>query len=206
MMLMSCLLVACQQVDDVNTTLYDTIKNFKASDSSKRANHHKELYAYYLPRSVNVIAQDSTYDIFDYKGITLAMSLNAANIIAQAYYPSYQHLDTQIYDENYLVFGYGFVHHGQNYELKLYQVEDSYLLNLNTDFVNFHATMSANYLKDVLTLMLKMADNIVLDEETVVKTLSNRPSIDYEKEQIDLFQIVVPQNGRLEDLIKDHTD
>ena len=201
---LSCLLVACQNIEDPKSSLFAKTKAFQSSALYKKANHHKGLYSYYLPRMVNVLDTQYTYDILSYKGITFAMSLNVSQIINKAYYPSFAHLDTQIYDDAYMIYSYGFIHDGHSYEVRLYQIEDSYLLNLNTDYVSFHAMMRSNYLGDVLAIMLKMANNVVVDEKEVVKTMSNRPIIDYEKEQLDLFQIVVPQDGRLEDLIAEN--
>ena len=49
--------------------------------------------------------------------------------------------------------------------------------------------------------MLIIAYSVEIDEKAVIDKYSAKDVIDYTKEQVNLFEIIVPKDGRLEELI-----
>ncbi len=195
------LLCACQSVTDVNAAIEETIDRLE-SVSVMPANNDKGYYSYYVPPGVNNLVSKDTYNIFTVSGNKVLMNLDVAYIISNEYYS-----DTL---STYDLYGYAdIIYESEDemsdiaYTLSVYDYgDDYYLIWLAINDVHLVALISINYIPEVLYNMFVIGLSVETDHELVINDFSSLDIIDYEQEAVDLFEVIVPQDGLLEELIK----
>ena len=196
------LLSGCYQAKDINSEVDMTLRSLENVKSKKNANHLKKFYQYYLPTNVFSLESKDTYNIFKDQQFEFAMNLDIARIINKKYYHTTELVDSHfIYLKDYLILEKKDHVLNSDYRLSIYQCDDLYLIDLTMNNVVLNACVRLNYVKDVLRNMFIIGDSVKTDDYEIIDKFSNKDVIEYHKEKIDLFKVIIPKDGRLEELI-----
>lgn len=193
-------LCGCQKVEDVTLAIDDVIAEVDKADLFIRRDHTKTYYRYFLPSGVGNIASADTYNILEYLGNKVLLNLDIAKIIIDEYYEGEKSEDVYVYGEE--VYKRQALIKETPYALAVYTIEDYYLLSLGISDVTLISLVTSNYIDSVLYEMFVIGLSVEVDKERVISDFSSLDVIDYRQESIDLFEVIVPQDGRLEELIK----
>lgn len=205
-----CLLVvlsACAYKDDEQSALKSAL-SIEIDKINVRENNSLTFYSYYVPSDMAVLDQKGNIAIMEYDGDKIVMNLNIASIINKEYYEENKLNDDGFFDDDKLIYE----HEGKylsshdhliDYFFKAYGYDGQYLLHLMSENINMYASCDIYNLKPVAEKMLFVAKTIDVDEDDVVSEYSSKEVIDYQKKQVNLFDLVVPENGKLEELLLD---
>ena len=191
-------LCGCQVTDDLTGDLDKMIGSL--NDTAHAPNHSKTYYRFYKPRDVDNLVSHDTYNIFEYQGIEILFTLNVSNIINDAYY-TLKTADDKTYSDDNLIYQKTVVINDIENKVKIYEYDDNYILIVSNFAVSLAANVYNNYVVSTLKKMLILSSNVDVETELVIKSFSNKETIDYEKEQVDLFKVIIPSSGSLEELI-----
>lgn len=194
-------LTGCYRADNVKTEVNDAISELATNKSNVNDNHIKRYYKYYLPPDVASLDSEDTYNVFGTEATTFVMNLDVGRVINDKYYHTNDYDNDSIYLNDYLVYELDGQVLNSNFDLNVYERNDFYLLELSMNDVVFSACVRLNFVKETLRKMLIIGDSVDIDELAIIDELSNKDVIEYRKEKIDLFQIIIPKDGRLEELI-----
>ena len=197
------LLTACQKDVDVLSEVKDVVENFKSSDYTRETNHTKKYYDYYVPRDASLYESSGTYSIFLNNKNKILMSVDISKIINDKHYRSNAAVSiTSTYGFEDLIYQTKDIHDKSIFEIEIYQYADHYLINLNMNNANLSAMVKSNYVAETLDNMLLIATNVEVRKDVVIDDFYSKGSIDYKKDPVDLFEIIVPTDGRLDALIE----
>ena len=196
------LLCACQTVTDISATIEETIDLLASTETIKSTNNDKGYYAYYVPPSVSNLVSEDTYNIFSVSGNKVLLNLDVAAIISSEYYTDtfsvydLYSIDDVVYERTDEMLDIA-------YSLSVYDYgDDYYLIDLNINDVYLIALIYINYIPEVLYNMFVIGLSVEVDCDLVINDFSSLDIVDYHEEAVDLFEIIVPQEGRVEELIK----
>ena len=191
------LLVAC-----TNITKEDSEKIIKDSLNSVinfNHNHNKKYFTYYADKSLNQVESGDLYSLFKDGDDAILLSINISAVISEKKeeqkfiadnFIIYQIKDKDLYDNEY--------------NFSLYQFDDLYVSYFTIN--DFYAVSYSNSLYGITQLSRKMillTRNARVHKKTLLENYAQDKIEDYTREKIDLFKIVLPSKGRLEDLIKE---
>ena len=195
-------LCGCYQASDLETEIDRTIVGLQNVNINNYQNHVKRFYRYYLPSDVVSIESGSTYDVFSCEQTTFVMNLDVGRIINDEYYHENEISENiSIYAKDYLVYDLNGTVLDSVFKLNVYQCDQLYLLELAINNVTFNACVKLDYVSETLRKMLIIGNSVLTNNNEIIDNLSNKDVIEFHKEKIDLFQIIIPKDGRLEELI-----
>ena len=196
-------LCACSSSSSLTDSL-DSLLNNVNSISTNRTNNTLNYYSYYLPSDM---AQEDGEDcvILSFLDSKIVMSLNVKEIINNKYYQSKYMQSAGLYNQDNLVYTKQGTYTTLNNETKdyiyrLYQINDSYFIELETSDLSFIAYGDSN-IKDLSRHLFIIAKSVNVDTDLVISDYSSKSVVDYQKKQIDLFDSVKPTTGSLSDLL-----
>ena len=129
------------------------------------------------------------------------MNLNIADIITYSIY-SQKKDDSEIFENELIIYNRkNLVYANKEYDLSIYKFSENYVVRLDSDDVVMASSMKENYVVNTLRQMILIASSVTVNYDAVIDNFSNKDFIDFEKEQVDLFKIIVPKDGRIEELI-----
>lgn len=170
-------------------------------------NNKSKYFSYYLP-------SDMTESDSDFENITLAydqakivMNINIAEIISSKLY-DHKLSDDGFFNQDKLYFNKSgsytnIKNEVLNYDFNIYTQDNYFLLHFCSDAVNIYAYCPKGLEVETARHILLLAKTTTVDNDAVIENYSVKDVINYERQQIDLFQYVIPKNGYLSDLIKD---
>ena len=200
------LLSGCNSQNTLNK-LDQEINTIASSYFRIEASNHKKYYNYYIEPTMRVKESTQASSMLISDSNEIIMNLNIATVVANKYYNlSPQGLEERIVQDNLIKEISGeYVDKNQNklnYRLRVYEVDDFYIAYLKTPYADLYANVYLGDLIKVSSQMLIIAKSLSINEEKIISENSNRSEIDYIKEQIELFEIVVPENGRIEEILQ----
>lgn len=197
------LLSACSQSTNVTDDIQSVVDRVKSSDYSKEYNRSKKYYDYYVPRSASLYESKGAYSIFLNNNVKILMSVDVPKIINSKYYNDHTLNAVNLtYSTEDLVYQVKDIYDKSIFELEVYLYADHYLINLSMNNTNLTAMVKSNYVKDTLDTMFVIAANVKVDKDAVMDDFYAMGSIDYYKDPVDLFEVIVPSEGRLDALIE----
>ncbi len=195
------LLVGCHEVTDIETAIDDTISLIESQELTIYDNHEKDYYSYYLPGGVMNLESTDTYNILSTNGVNVILNIDIDKIIKDAYYSDVQGV-SETYAINDASISKNDTIDGIAYELEVYEYNDRYLIELFINNADMITLVDRNNIDNVLYDMFIIGMSISTNNELVINDFSSRDVIDYHQEAVDLFEIVIPRDGRLDELIK----
>lgn len=210
--LFACLLLAGCTIQS-NVDLQNEITEAIATSSTytiHTPNISKSFYSYYLPAYIGRMQSTSSGNILNDRGRQFVMNLNVSSIINSNYYTEatsslnanslsdpIANIQGEYTDMNEI---------SHSYYLSVYKVDYQYLLELRSDTVEFYSISDALSTIQLAQDMYEIARSIDVDTNEVLATYSNKDTIDYKSEKIELFEQLVPESGRVEELFEDYND
>ncbi|MFV0479824.1 MAG: hypothetical protein ACK5LZ_04570 [Anaerorhabdus sp.] len=203
-LLMGCSVNASSLENQLTVSLEDI-----SSRVSVSPNNRKEFYSYYIEPSVGRREIGKTYNIFVKNGVEFLMNLNVSSIINELHYSQTAN-ETEIetaltvwFNKSGSYIDYTGVTF--DYECWIYNSQGTYYAIMNTEYMTFYASGSQQEMTIVVPEMLKIAKTILVNEESVVTSYFSKEVIEYEREQLQLYDVMIPENGRIEEMMVDGT-
>lgn len=205
--LLALLLCGCSTYKDLDASLDEAFSN-EHNVLSIRDNNTVTYYNYYLPSDLVEYDYKDNILLLGYKDSNIILNLNIPSIINEQYYKDYVAKDEGFFDEDKLVYSHVGTYSDLrdrefDYFYRLYQYDDRYLLHLMSRTVNIYSSCNKYDVVPISSKMLLLARTIKVDEDDVVTDYSTKDVIDYHKKQVNLFDLVVPVNGKVEELLID---
>ena len=211
--LMCLLLLSGCRVDNksVLELIDGTIEEAILLSMPKTVNMNKKLMSYYLQPSIGKMESSQTNSVFKMYGNLVILNIDVASVISRKYYTTVQLNDLRQLDafENMVFEKEGSFPTAtnivRNYRYRLYQVSNKeYGILLQTSNLMCVALVPIGDVLNVTTDMFLLVRSARIDEEAVVSAYSQKELINYEKETLDLFDKLYPDEGLLIDLNDDY--
>ena len=181
----------------------------KACDNDKTVvryyvNNYTSLMEFYLPSDVQEMEANEFSIQLKYDESPLVMNVNVAGIITEKYYNT--EINESMFDPSKLFYSRNGVYvdnsnTSNSYSIGIYSYLDNYLVALCSRKVNLYAYCDLNTLAPMCSRMMVLAKGAKIREDAIVSKYSSKGVIDYQKKQVDLFENVLPVNGRIDDLL-----
>lgn len=202
-----CLLCLCgcaQKQTDLKTSLKQELETLAQAPIDNLADNNKPLYRYYIEPSIGRRQSTQTSNIFVLNNQEFVMNLDIATIINTRFYENImfkKKADSSAMislSGNYLDFN----NLEYRYFLSVYDFEDgNYFISLSMQYVNFYAYCGYADIEPLTLSMMKIGKTVDVDTEKVINTYSSKQSSDYVKEKLNLFEKIIPDSGRIEELM-----
>lgn len=178
-------------------------------DLNLRPNNSLTYYKYYLPSDVYEQDYEENAVLLKYEESTISMNLNVASIINSEFYNDYYLKDDGFFDDYHLFYEHTGTYldidnNHVEYFYRVYEYENEYIVHMMSEKINFYAYTIKKNLFDLSEKMLIIAKSISVNDIDVISNYSSKSIIDYQKKQINLFDLVLPVNGKLDELILDN--
>lgn len=165
----------------------------------------KELYGYYHEPQVGVLATDRTSTKFITEGATFVMNLDISAIVNDTFYQNAEKPISMI-DDQYLVASKtgeytDFKGVVKPYECHVYKFDD-YFVVFEADNIYFYGRGTQTQVAAMVFNMCNIAKTVEIEKDTVLTKYSSKELIVSHKEQLNLFETIVPVNGRVDDLLQ----
>ena len=199
------LLVGCaENPSNLEDRLAVSVEAIALAPISDLADNNKPLYSYYIEPSVGRRTSTQTGNVFLYNGTEFVMNLNIASVInARFYIDELNHTKSNLkamitqdgiyFDHNDLQF---------SYFLSIYALDNGkYFIDLDLAYVNFYAYAEYANIEDLVIMMFKIGKTVDIKADKIIMNYSSKPSMEYVKEKLELFEIIIPDSGRIEELM-----
>ncbi len=186
----------------------ETVSQWRAVSPDNR----KHYYSYYIEPGVGRRKSEDSYSIFIKEDVEFVMNLNVPQILKENYY-SGDTQERQVTEPEEFLFRIQGEYSDyedviSKYQCDVYLKGNIYYLVMETRYMNFYTTGSRAEIMTVAGEMLKIARTISIKEEEIISHYSSKEVIEYEREQLQLFEVMIPENGRIDEMLanKQNTD
>jgi len=169
---------------------------------------HKANYVYYLPPDVGRKESSQSSTVLVIQNTNVLMNLDIVSVLSDRFYKSdkiellraFIAAATPIYKKEEATFDLD--HKSLPYAATIVPVEgNSVLISLQTRYFLFSAIAPFALASDLLYDMLLIARTCRVNTDEVVLRYSNRETINYQKETLDIFSQLAPESGKVIDMI-----
>jgi hypothetical protein len=169
---------------------------------------HKANYDYYLPPNVGRKESSQSSTILVIQNTNVLMNLDIVSVLSDRFYKSdtiellraFIAASTPLYLKKDATFDLD--HKSLPYAATILPVEgNSVLISLQTRYFLFSAIAPFALAPDLLYDMLLIARTCRVSVDEVVLRYSNRETINYQKETLDIFSQLAPESGKVIDMI-----
>lgn len=200
------ILSGCTQVSsDMPASISEGLLTVSTQTVTK-PNRNKTYYSYYAEPSVGRYASYDTGNIFCYQGTKFLMNLNVPVIINSEIYPQSSEKGVEALGSPVTNLTGSYIDFDEikrQYELKIYELDASYLIVMNTDVVNFCAVCANGTAVQLTSEMLKIARSVQVNKETLITAYTNHKTLNYTAEKVQLYNEIVPESGNVNELLDD---
>ena len=170
-----------------------------------RADNVKDLYSYYIEPGIGRRSSTASSNIFVMDNQEFIMNLNIAEIVNVKLYDQTQSVALP-QGEAWMSVAEGEFTDVQKRMQKyaagvLPTGKDQLLVMVKTPYFTFTGLSNETAAPLLAQEMIKIARTAEVDEEAVLKAYSTRTKISYVKENLNLFEDEIPENGRLEEMM-----
>lgn len=171
--------------------------------------NRKDFYSYYTEPSIGRISSSPSSNVFVKGGIRFVMNLNVSKIINEEYYKDVSENRDSSSVEHFL-----FAIEGQysdvdlniyEYRCEVYQYEGVTMVLMETQFMDFYAIGNEREMLNVVGDMIHIAKTVQVNQTKIITAYSSKESVPYKKEALNLFEVAIPENGRVDEMIADKT-
>lgn len=186
-------------------TALEQANEIQAIDGDNR----KDFYSYYLEPSIGNVSSSPSSNVFLKEGTRFVMNLNVSKIINQEFYADALTINDVANATSLL-----FTLVGQysdvalniyDYRCDVYQYEEVTMVLLSTQFMDFYAIGSEQEMINIVDDMLHIAKTVKVNHDKIITAYSSKEAVQYKKEALNLFEVAVPENGRVDEMIADKT-
>jgi len=189
---------------DLKSSLEANLPSLAEAVISDRADNNKPLYRYYAEPQIGRRMSTWTGNVFTLNGAEFIMNLDIASILNSRFY-KHQNFDKKT-DSSAMISMSGtyidYSNQKNGYTLDIFDFEDGiYFIELDLQYVDFYGYVDYAEIEPVVMSMMKIGKTVDVDLEKVIATYSSKHSTEYVKEKLDLFETVIPDSGRIEELM-----
>ena len=204
-MLMLSLLIGCSSpsYDKVLDQSIESMDSFNLKSSTK---HRKNLMTYYLPQDIGVLESNNISSRLSYGTNEIFMSIHVSDVLQKGEMSRAFKLQDSSEPDN-IEYSRTFQmmnHAGKDLEGEVLLEKlprEKYLLYVNVDDVFFISSLYEADIKDVFERILGIAQSMSVNDKAVVSEFSNKESLSFEKNVIELFTESIPAEGMIKDII-----
>ena len=202
-------LVGCNQSADIKTSLDAIISEEVNNGDIYRQDHNSVYFSYYLPSDIYIIEASRNVSILSFNQDRILMNLNITSIIADQNKTKNGFFESTIsYKKDYLIYQNKGIYRDYDdiechYDFEVYEINEHYLLNLKTDDMCYYAYTTIDNVELLTKRLFSLAESMSMNRELIISDYSNFDAIDYRRQQINLFETIIPQEGKVEDIIVD---
>ena len=182
--------------DQLDTTIAKTL-----AVTIPFTNHRKPTISYYVPTNVGVLEQQETSSVFVLGESEFLFTLNITNIINGNEQPSDRGIDTStaIYTNDGVYSDVSGTDH--SYTLSILDMGGAYYVLLDTPKISFYGLTNAIECDTVVEAMIRILKSAEIQDDTIIATYDREEAAKSEKIELDLFDEIIPENGRLEEIV-----
>ena len=164
-------------------------------------NHRKETISYYVPTNVGILEQQETSSVFVLGESEFLFTLNVTNIIAENEDPSGRGIDISnaIYTNSGMYTDVDGSDHP--YTMSILDMGGAYYVLFDTPKISFYGLTNPIECDAVVQAMIRILKSAEIDDDTIIATYDREEAAKSEKIELDLFDEVIPENGRLEEIV-----
>ncbi len=204
-MLSAVLLMGCVQAEGTYQEQLITRIEQAISGATAGPTYSHGIYSYYKEPSIGRVSSEQTSNIFVKDGVRFVMNLNVSAIVNEKYYENSASISTpqnmEVLAECTGTFA-DFMGQEHPFDIQLSRLEDQVFTSMKTDLLEFFSISNELEALQTAETMMRMARTVRVDNEAVIAAYSGRQEIDYVRKRLELFQNVVPENGRIEELFE----
>lgn len=167
--------------------------------------NRKHFYSYYKEPNVGRRSNGETFNVFVKEGVEFIMNLNVSYILDKNYYKKSIQVKNDIQSENLLFTIAGkyknYLGETYDYECLVYQTNTSYYVILVTEYMTFYTTGNLVQMMRIAPTMLSIAQSVNIDADKVVTAYFSQEVIENKKERLQLYEVMIPENGRIEEMM-----
>ena len=201
------ILMGCTNEKDNKTILINDLKEFGHSSISFINNHSKKLYSYYVIPSMTSDSINDTSSIIKYEDKTISLNIEVNNILDQQLFSNEDKVKqlkikgTRVLMIDDLLIDYN--NEPVNYYFEIYRLNDEYLLSLRTKFFILESIQKQSDVEIIAKMMMTVAKSVNIDIDQIILDYSNKIEIYTEKEVIELYKPLAPENGPISEILAD---
>ena len=193
--------------DDISGEL-DAVFSNNSVPKNIRQNNAVGDFSYYLPSDMSDGECDYTGCIMNYGNSKILMNLNISSIINSKYYSNSSLADEKIFDDKNLVYEKKGIFINidsldKGYYLRLYDYGKYYQIHFATTDMNFYAYAYLNNVVETVKHIFLVAKSVSVKNNEIIGKYSNKEVIDYQKKKLNLFEYIIPTDGKIDDLLID---
>lgn len=210
LLFLACLLLcACSNTEDIAVSLDAVIDSELSNPTVYRQDQNTIFFSYYLPSDIYKLESHKDAAIFSFNNEEILMNMNITSIIASEEGSIKEEARNEnFYSDDRLVYSREgtYLNHDEievEFIYNIYAVNNKYLISFKTDDMNYYAYVSRNSLELLTKRLFMLAESMSINSESVVAYYANVDMIDYTREQVNLFETVIPREGQLEEILID---
>lgn len=197
LLLSGCSIIENRSLDDI---LSDT------SYSKARVNNYSKYVDYYEPSDIHEIESDDISTVFELNNSKIIMNVNISGIINNQYNKDLALADDGFFDIDKLIFNKDSIYYdSDNNEIsffyRLYEYDQVYLMHLANCYINIYGYCEANDLELMTSKIYDLLKSASVDTTAILANYSSRDVIEYHKSTVNLFETVMPIQGRIDDMM-----
>lgn len=199
---MAVIMIGCtSNVGDFESRVNEAINSSLSAQIHN--NKFKDKYiSYYIDPSIGRVESNDVSHIFDYDGTKFVMNVNIENIINEQLYKVNEEDNT-----NDLFFKSGILKDRVEVEhpftIRINDYNGTYLVSLKSDLLHFYSYSNEVDSPRILREMIEIARSVIVNKQAVVNAFNIKEVITYQPSYLDLFDNKVPENGSIEELLKE---
>ena len=201
-----CLILCACTVSKGNVSALDDVFLSESEVITVRHNNYTDYVDYYLPADTSELSSRELSHVFQYNHSRIIMDVNISGIINRRYYPDMKLSEEGFFDGDKLVYSRNSVflsnsNRNEEFLFRVYDYDREYLICLITRELILYGYADAEDLIPLSSRMLLMARSASVRSEGIISAYSSKEVIDYEKQQVDLFETIMPVNGQINDFL-----
>ncbi len=200
----------CTKADirDLSGYMENSVQEALELPVSQYQTNKKTYYSYYLPLSVGRRQTTESSDVLVVNGREVQMSLNASAVVSEKYYTSMAtYLNTveneqAVFSKVYQTANY--LNRDMTFSVNLFEIDHQYFLMVRTMYFYYLCECEIYEVPDLLRSILSVARTTSINSSEIIAAYSNKEVITYSQEAQSIFAQNVPENGTLEQMLKDY--
>lgn len=184
--------------------LDEVFATYVKDDVPKHNNNNTKYYSFYLPSDIKELEYDNIFHHLVFNCSDFVMNLNINNIMSKNVFNT-QSDDPYSFLDGYVVYSYtgSYQDSGNIYKFDVYYYNDEYLFSFYSDNLSFFGKTVLSDVPELARHLLILNDSVIVETDKVVDDYYSGTTIDFTKEQVNLFDTYHSADGQLSDLLPD---
>ena len=206
MLFLLCLMLSACTNTIVSDNNFDTVFANENNELKVRHNNYTNYIDYYLPSDMKELQSDELSYVFMFNHSRMIMDLNISGIINNRYYSDVSLANEGFFDNSKQIYTRSSSYLNEEdkpteYLFSVYEYDDEYLLYLISSDLVFYGYADKQDLIPLSSKMLLMARTAAVKNSDIIANFSSKEVIDYEKKQVNLFEVIMPVNGQINEFL-----